>query len=149
MNAESMNIMSDEMINRINEQTRRMSAPIASCGNLMANNIEKLTDFNLKTMRAYADIGLNQMRAMTSVNDAESLQQFTETQAETFSRINSQLMNDAKRLNELSTEFQHELEQSMKEIVETFTQSATTSTKEQEVKKTGTKTPETTAATSK
>ena len=68
------------------EQMQGFAAP-TRYNQLLASNIEQLTRLQLASANAYAELGLNQLQAVSKVQDAQSLAALGTVQLETASQL--------------------------------------------------------------
>ena len=90
--------MQDNIINAFAEQAKSMYAPLTKLNTLMVDNMEKMTEFQLTTIKSYAELSIDQMKKAVEIKDAESLRSFSSAQAELASTVNKKIMEDAKIL---------------------------------------------------
>ena len=69
-----------------------------------------MTEFQLKTIKSYADLSLGQIKSAVDVKDAESLRTFSSSQAEVAATVNKKIMEDAKAISEMATDFKGKME---------------------------------------
>ena len=105
--------MQDNVINAFNDQAKAMYAPMTKFNSLLVESMEKMTEFQLNTIKSYAEIGLNQMKNAVSIQDAEGLRQFTASQAEATSTINKKILEDAKAMSDMAADFRNKIEDVM------------------------------------
>ena len=102
--------MQENIMNAFTEQAKSFSAPLAKFNSLMVENMEKMTEFQLKTIKSYADLSLGQVKNAADVKDAESLRSFSSAQAEVAATVNKKIMEDAKSISEMATDFKGKIE---------------------------------------
>ena len=102
--------MQENIMNAFTEQAKSFSAPLAKFNSLMVDNMEKMTEFQLKTIKSYADLSLGQIKGAVDVKDAESLRTFSSSQAEVAASVNKKIMEDAKTISEMATDFKGQME---------------------------------------
>jgi phasin family protein len=105
--------MQDNVINAFNDQAKAMYAPMTKFNSLLVESMEKMTEFQLNTIKSYAEIGLSQMKNAVSIQDAEGLRQFTASQAEATSIINKKILEDAKAMSDMAADFRTKIEDVM------------------------------------
>jgi len=93
---------------------------------LFVENMEKMTDFQLNAIKSYAEMGLDQMKKASEVQDAEGMRTFTATQAEATSALNKKIMEDAKTFSDMAMDFKTQVESIMEEARTTAATTATT-----------------------
>lgn len=102
--------MQDNIINAFAEQAKSMYAPLTKLNSLMVDNMEKMTEFQLTTIKSYAELSIDQMKKAVEIKDAESLRSFSSAQAEVASTVNKKIMEDAKTLSDLANDFKGQVE---------------------------------------
>jgi phasin family protein len=107
--------MQDNIINAFAEQAKSMYAPLTKLNSLMVDNMEKMTEFQLSTIKSYAELSIDQMKKAVEIKDAESLRSFSSAQAEVASTVNKKIMEDAKVLSDLANDFKGQVEAVWKE----------------------------------
>ena len=107
--------MQDNIINAFAEQAKSMYAPLTKLNTLMVDNMEKMTEFQLTTIKSYAELSIDQMKKAVEIKDAESLRSFSSAQAEVASTVNKKIMEDAKILSDLANDFKGQVESVWKE----------------------------------
>lgn len=107
--------MQDNIINAFAEQAKSMYAPLTKLNSLMVDNMEKMTEFQLSTIKSYAELSIDQMKKAVEIKDAESLRNFSSAQAEVASTVNKKIMEDAKVLSDLANDFKGQVEAVWKE----------------------------------
>ncbi|MFL0806785.1 MAG: phasin family protein [Oceanobacter sp.] len=118
--------MQDTILNAFTEQTKTMYAPMTKFNSLFVENMEKMTDFQLNAIKSYAEMGLDQMKKASEVQDAEGMRTFTATQAEATSALNKKIMEDAKTFSDMAMDFKTQVESIMEEARTTAATTATT-----------------------
>ncbi|WP_028304090.1 phasin family protein [Oceanospirillum maris] len=116
--------MQDKIMNAFAEQTKNMYAPMRKMNSLMVENMEKMTEFQIEALKSYSKMGVNQLKNATEVKDAESVRDFTASQAELMSTLSKKVLEDAKSMADMTMEFKQEVEK----IVEESRASATAAT---------------------
>lgn len=97
-------------MNAFAEQAKSFSTPLSKLNSLMVGNMEKMTEFQLNAIKSYADMTMSQMKKAVDVKDAESMREFSSAQAEVAGTVNKKIMEDAKALSDIATEFKTQVE---------------------------------------
>jgi len=118
--------MQDTILNAFNEQAKTMYAPMTKFNSLFVENMEKMTDFQLNAIKSYAEMGLDQMKKASEIQDADSMRTFTAAQAEAASALNKKIMEDAKTFSDMAMDFKTQVETIMEEARTTAATTATT-----------------------
>lgn len=107
--------MQDKIMNAFTEQTKNMYAPMRKMNALMVENMEKMTDFQIEALKSYSKMGVNQLKNATEIKDAESVRDFTASQAELMSTLSKKVLEDAKSMADMTMEFKQEVEKIVEE----------------------------------
>ena len=102
--------MQENIMNEFTEQAKSFYSPLNKLSSLMVENMEKMTEFQLESIKSYADITMSQMKKAVDVKDAESLRTFSTSQTEAAATVNKKIMEDAKSLSDLATDFKDKVE---------------------------------------
>ena len=92
------------------ETPQTLPASVVKVNKLFVENLEKMMLFQMNALKSYLDIGFNQMKAAAEINDARSLQDFYQRQAEIAQTVQHKMMNDAKGMTDLATRFKGEMD---------------------------------------
>ncbi|WP_430462929.1 phasin family protein [Thalassolituus sp. LLYu03] len=118
--------MQESILNAFTEQAKSMYAPLAKFNSLFVDNMEKMTDFQLSAIKAYAEMGIEQMKKAADIKDADTMRTFTAAQAEAATALNKKIMEDAKAFSDMAMEFKTQVESIMEEARSSAQASATT-----------------------
>lgn len=113
--------MNQEFVKNVTEQSRRLYKPFNLAQLLTIRSLEKLTEYQLATVRNYAELGLKQMKANAEMSETGSLSDFGKRQSEWVNSLSKQVLDDAKRLAEISNDINKDMEVLMKDFMETAT----------------------------
>lgn len=102
--------MYEKLLAQMSEQSQKMAQPINEITTLTVDYIEKLSAFQVNAVKAYTDLGLDQLRNMTSVKDAESLQAYVAKQREMATEMGKKVADDAKALAQLGEVFAEDIQ---------------------------------------
>ena len=97
-------------MNAFTEQAKSFYSPLNKLSALMVENMEKMTEFQLDSIKSYADITMSQMKKAVDVKDADSLRSFSTSQTEAAATVNKKIMEDAKSLSDLANDFKSQVE---------------------------------------
>lgn len=115
--------MQENIINAFAEQAKSMYSPLTKLNSLMIENIEKMTAFQLNSIKSYADMSIDQMKKSTDIKDADSLRTFSSAQTEVAATVNKKIMEDAKSLADIANEFKSQMETVWKDTTAAATKS--------------------------
>lgn len=102
--------MQENILNAFTEQTKSFYAPLSKLNSLFVDNVEKVTELQLNAIKAYAEMGIGQLKKAAEIKDAESIRAFTTAQVEAASTLNKKVMDDAKAFSELAVNFKNQVE---------------------------------------
>lgn len=126
--------MQNRMIDNFNDQTRQLFEPVRKLNSLMLNNMQRVTEYQMETMRRYSQMGTERMRDATSQlsnkegMSEESFRELSTRQAEMMSELSQQLMEDARVFSEMNLQFKTELEGMLAEQTKMYEQLASNMT---------------------
>ncbi|WP_417596561.1 phasin family protein [Oceanospirillum sp.] len=107
--------MQDKIMNAFAEQTKNMYAPMRKMNALMVENMEKMTEFQIEALKSYSKMGVNQLKNATEIKDADSVRDFSASQAELMSTLSKKVLEDAKSMADMTMEFKQEVEKIVEE----------------------------------
>jgi len=114
----------DPMFDAFTDQTQRLFEPMRKLNGLMLNNLEKLTQHQLESMKRYTQMGTERMRAAADVQNADDMRDFAARQAELMNELSRQMIEDARAMTELSLAFRSQLESTFGELSAAATEAA-------------------------
>ena len=117
--------MNQEFVKNVTEQSRKFYKPFNLAQLLTIRSLEKLTEYQLATVKNYAELGMKQMKANAEITEPASLSDLGKRQAEWVESLSKQVLEDAKRLADISAEIKTDMEALMKDFVDTATEAAT------------------------
>tara|TARA_B100001059_G_scaffold206069_1_gene216614 strand:+ start:152 stop:547 length:396 start_codon:yes stop_codon:yes gene_type:complete len=120
--------MQENILNAFAEQTKNLYSPMQKFSALFVGNMEKMTEFQLNAIKSYAEVGIDQMKKAAEIKDADSMRSFSSSQAEATTELNKKIMEDAKSLSEMATEFKGQVEAIMEEARGTASSAAAAAT---------------------
>lgn len=80
-------------------------APVVKANKLFVANLEKLTDFQFDTLRAYSDVGLSRLKAAVEITDVEGLTAYAEASVAVAKDLGAKVQADAEALADLLNGF--------------------------------------------
>ena len=102
-------------------QTEKTFEPYYKFSKMMTKNVEDLTELQLKSMKAYSNIGLSQMKAASDVKDVASFTAFNTHQLGALSQLSQQLLDDSNQFQSIAKEFKEEVEKLASESMSAVT----------------------------
>lgn len=98
--------MTNATIDQATQQVESLFiAPARSYAALTLDYSEKLMATQYDTAKAYAEIGLNQVRAALDIKDAEGLRSYVEGQQQAAKDFSERLKSDTEKVVSLNQEF--------------------------------------------
>ncbi|PWG64688.1 phasin family protein [Spiribacter halobius] len=98
--------MSNVNLNTIQEQTEQfVTGPARSYAALALDHLEQVVNAQIEASRAYAEVGLQQVRAALDVRDVQGFQAYAENQQKAAKEIGERVKSDATRFASLNEEF--------------------------------------------
>ena len=102
--------MFDSMFKNLPTSYDAMVAPMQAFNSLMIDHTAKLVDFQISAMKAYGDLGIQQMRAMSGVKDVDSLQSFVQSQTDMVKTLSDKMNSDANTLVNFGKDFSEDVQ---------------------------------------
>ena len=100
--------MNQEIAKLFTVQPEKVLAPMQQFAELSLSNTEKLLALQMEMTQSYIRLGVEQMKALFEVKDAESLQAFVNSQADVAKNVGEKMIADAKAVADLGAEFNAE-----------------------------------------
>jgi phasin family protein len=107
-----MNKMPYEMFN---VDAAQLAAPVKEFNQLAVNHVEKLVELNLESVKAYAELGVSQLKAVSEVQDLDGLKSLMSTQNDVVKQFGEKLAADARAMVELNKAFNLDAQKLAKE----------------------------------
>ena len=107
--------MNKELLSPLNEQAKKLLAPVQALNQLAVNNAEKLVALQIASLERNAALGFSQLRAALEVKDVEAFQAYINNQYELVKTVSDGIAEDAKAVAELGTEFSAKVQELSKE----------------------------------
>lgn len=109
--------MYDQIIERVQEQTEKFTAPLRRITEVSVAGIERVTQLNAETIRTYAELGVENAKKVMGLNvtDVESLQNFVAEQAEAAHNVGLKITDDLKAYVALGEDLGEEIKKVVKE----------------------------------
>ncbi len=99
-----------DLFSKALETPQSLPEPLVKANKLMVENIEKMMLFQMNSLKAYMDIGINQMRAAAEINNVKSWQDFCRRQGEIAQTVQQKMLNDARLMSDLAARFKTEMD---------------------------------------
>ena len=107
--------MNQEIAKLFTVQPEKVLAPVQQLAELSLSNTEKLFALQMEITQSYIRVGVEQMKALFEVKDAESLQAFVNNQAEVAKNVGEKMISDVKAVADLGAEFNAETQKLTRE----------------------------------
>lgn len=89
---------------------QNLPEPLVKANRMFVAALEKMMIFQINALKAYMNIGLNQMRAAAEVTDPQSFQDFCKRQTQIAQTVQYKMLHDMQALSDLNARFQTEVE---------------------------------------
>jgi len=99
--------MNRTLLNKATHQFEDVMVPARKLQGAFVNHMERVTRFQLVTMRQYMDLGIRQMRTMQSMDDPRA---FMNSNADLLKSLNANLTRDMTEFTRLQRNFAEELQ---------------------------------------
>lgn len=109
--------MNQEIAKLFTVQPEKVLAPMQQLAELSLSNSEKLFALQMEVAQSYVKLGVEQMKALFEVKDAESLQAFVNNQADMAKNVGEKMIADAKAVADLGAEFNAETQKLTQETL--------------------------------
>ena len=96
-------------IDRLESKLHSTLDPIHVLGEIALDSGEKMMELQMESCRAYSDIGLSQIKKLSSIRSLEQAGDFTWGQIEPIGQINKQVLADLKSVAAINSEFTTEV----------------------------------------
>ena len=93
----------------------KMAAPMREFNQLALSHMEKLVALNLESSKAYAELTLAQLKAVSEVRDFDGLQSLVGRQNDVVKQVGEKLAADARAVVELNKAFNMDAQKLAKE----------------------------------
>ena len=108
-------MMSKQVYDVFGVDAVKLAAPMKEFNRLAVSHLEKLVALNLESAKAYADLGISQLKAVGEVQDFDGLQGLMSKQNEVVKQVGEKLAADARAVVELSKAFNTDAQKLAKE----------------------------------
>ena len=116
--------MYDEMFNKTFANVNTLVEPAVKANKLALANFEKLVNFQMTSMQAYVDMGMNQLRAVSEIDSPKAAQAYMGKQMEATNALRQRMVDDTQALFELGNGFKDEMTKMAESNVSQFSQAA-------------------------
>lgn len=113
--------MYTEFFKTFTDQAEKGFEPFVKFNQLMAKNVETLTEMQLNAIKTYSEMGLSQVKAASEIKDVTSLTKFNSEQLAVFSELSKQLIEDSNKIQAIAKEFKDDFDKLTTENIKTVT----------------------------
>lgn len=107
--------MNDKLFETFSDQTKLFFGPLKQINQTFVSQIEKLSDFQIESIKSYSEIGLKRLKSAIEMEDMQTVQEFAKSEMDFMNNINQKVLDDAKKLADIGNEFKSEVEVLLKE----------------------------------
>ena len=106
--------MANEAISNVFERSQAFLNPVVNTNKLAVAKLEKLVSFQLNALQSYVDLGIDRLKAAADVSSVQDLPAFFDGQVKAVGTLRQMMLNDAKTLARLASEFQADFSEQAK-----------------------------------
>jgi len=93
-----------QFTNILGDQLMNAYQPAMALNRTVLDGLEKLTNYQLESIRFYTDFGLNQVQQLANLEGNSDLKAYTRQQTESLSQLGKQLTSDIHRFHLINNE---------------------------------------------
>ena len=101
----------------VTKQFEEALAPVKALNKLALENVERVVELNLDSMRKYADVVLDSWKGALAVSDIKSGQEYLAKQGQVAQEVVKSLAEDAKAAAEIGQEYARDVQKVVTESV--------------------------------
>ncbi|MFP4080942.1 MAG: phasin family protein [Ectothiorhodospira sp.] len=113
--------MYNDLFDKTQEQFNALSEPVRKFNNVTLDHMAKMVDYQISMFRGYSEVAIEQMRAMQTVHDPKSLENYLKAQGEAARSLSEKLARDTNELVELHRGYSEEMQKLGEESLATVT----------------------------
>jgi phasin family protein len=102
--------MYENLLQQLSEQSQKMAEPVNEITSLAVDYIEKISQFQVNAVKAYTELGMDQLKNAASIKDADSLQGFIGRQQDMAQTVSKKIAEDAQTLAKLGEVFASDIQ---------------------------------------
>lgn len=102
--------MSTDFIKDLGEKAKESIEPMGKINKLVTESIQSTLKFQMESAKKYSDLAAEQLKALSTVKDLESMQEFVKGQSDALAKFNEQIMSDVHALGDKGAKFREDLE---------------------------------------
>ena len=103
----------------MNAQVEKYFTPVQELNTLTVDNVEKLVNLQIKRIQEHATFSIEQMKAASSVKDADSLKAYMADYADSMRQLSERTVEDVRAVFELGNAFTTEAQRIMQDAFKT------------------------------
>ena len=107
--------MNQQLYNMFPVQPEKVLVPMQRFTELSLKNTEKLFALQLKVVQSYVHLGVEQLKTLFQVKDAESLRAFVDSRADVAKNLGEKIVADTKAVADLGAKFKAETQKLTRE----------------------------------
>ena len=101
--------MTNPTINQVNEQFEKFfGGPARAFADLTINHVEAMVNTQVEASRAYADLGMKQIRTALEIKQPQDVQGYIQGQQTVAKELGERLKGDAEKVVDLNRKFAEE-----------------------------------------
>jgi phasin family protein len=99
----------------MNTQFENIAGPIKEINELTTKNFEAVASLQLKAVEENTKVGIEQVKTASTINDADSLKSYLDSQLEITRQFNERLVENSRVVIELGNTYTNELRRIVKD----------------------------------
>lgn len=116
--------MNDKLFETFTAQTKMFFSPLKQINQAFASQLDKLSEFQIESIRSYSEIGLSRLKSAIEMEDMQTAQEFAKGEMDFMNNINQKLLDDAKTLTDIGNEFKAEVDELLQQGLSQTTSAA-------------------------
>jgi len=118
--------MYNQVFENLMKQSQPMPAYMIKANKLMVESLEKVTAFQMATLKSYVDLSVARVHAAAEVYDPKTLQTFVNGQVETAKVLREKVMADSRAMAELGNSLKADFDKLTKDGIAQVSKAAKT-----------------------
>lgn len=102
--------MYENLLQQLSEQSQKMAEPVTEITSLTVDYIEKISQFQVNAVKAYTELGMDQLKNAAAIKDPDSLQDFIGKQTDMAQTVSKKIAEDAQTLAKLGEVFASDIQ---------------------------------------
>jgi phasin family protein len=92
-------------LSALTEPTKGALEPVQKFNQQTVAAVEKLTTYQLESLKTYSDMGVSQLKAVAELKDTEGLQKFISKQTDVLRTFSECVLSDLKAVTQIGVDF--------------------------------------------